>query len=404
MKFSKIEKDAGCSYDGKIIIIGAGVSGLFAANALKYTGCDNFIVLEASDRIGGRLKSVDNFHDDVPLDVGAEWIHASNEQIVKDMLVFQDDDVEKDLAPSEFVKYQPQFYFRNKRSRLVEMIYQETKWKRSTWWDYLDKFVYQHVLDKVQLNSPVIEIQYDQEDQDQNRGQAKVILADGSELLADKIICTVSLAVLKKQIIEFRPPLPQKKLDAIEATDMPPGFRILFEMKENFYPDATLTDGIFKLLQIAIGDITLIYDPLYGKDLSSSQNILAYVAVGHKNAGEMSKLEDGDLVNAALAKIDELFDGQGSKNYVKHIVQNWSSDPYILGTYTFPGVSRHHRSELGKTVRGKIIFAGEHTSINHYSLVSGAANEGRRAAMEAIGQKKSEHRSCMDIQGCKSFF
>ena len=38
---------------------------------------------------------------------------------------------------------------------------------------------------------------------------------------------------------------------------------------------------------------------------------------------------------------------------------------------------------LGKTERN-ILFAGEHTSPNDYSLVHGAAKEGRRAAMEAM--------------------
>ena len=188
--------------------------------------------------------------------------------------------------------------------------------------------------------------------------------------------------------------MPQNKLDAIKATDMPPGFKIYFEMKEKFYPDLTLLDGWSKLMQIAGGDVGLFYDPLYGKGSSSSQNILAFIAVGHNNAGEMSKLKDEDLANAALRKIDEMFDGQGTKNYVKHFVQNWSSDPYILGAYSVPGVSHHHRCELGKTVGGKIIFAGEHTSIKHFGLVHGAANEGRRAAMEALGYKDRQRWSC----------
>ena len=73
-------------------------------------GFEDYIILEAYDRFGGRLKSIDNFHDEVPLDVGAEWIHASNEQMVKDKLLFQDqNEIDQGLAPSEFIKYQPEF-------------------------------------------------------------------------------------------------------------------------------------------------------------------------------------------------------------------------------------------------------------------------------------------------------
>mmetsp|Transcript_62729 Transcript_62729/g.127812 ORF Transcript_62729/g.127812 Transcript_62729/m.127812 type:complete len:103 (+) Transcript_62729:1-309(+) len=97
----------------------------------------------------------------------------------------------------------------------------------------------------------------------------------------------------------------------------------------------------------------------------------------------MSQMVEEELVKAALAKIDDLFDGQGTKHYVSHVVQNWSLEPYILGAYSFPG-SLKHRRELGTTVAGQVLFAGEHTSLWNFSLVPGAASEGRRAAVEAV--------------------
>jgi monoamine oxidase len=55
---------------------------------------------------------------------------------------------------------------------------------------------------------------------------------------------------------------------------------------------------------------------------------------------------------------------------------------HIRGAYSSSGPSKF-RHQLGKTERN-ILFAGEHTSSNEYSLVHGAAKEGRRAAMEAM--------------------
>jgi monoamine oxidase len=43
-------------YDADVIIVGAGVSGLRAAALLEESGVP-YIILEGSDRIGGRLKS-----------------------------------------------------------------------------------------------------------------------------------------------------------------------------------------------------------------------------------------------------------------------------------------------------------------------------------------------------------
>ena len=55
-----------------VLIIGAGIAGLAAANALNNAGIAN-IVIEARDRIGGRLFTKDV--GGIPIDLGASWIH-----------------------------------------------------------------------------------------------------------------------------------------------------------------------------------------------------------------------------------------------------------------------------------------------------------------------------------------
>jgi len=386
--FPPIPKDAAKDFQGMVIIIGAGASGLMAANALKFMGVENYLVLEASDRIGGRLKKTDMLHEEVPLDVGAEWIHEPDGQLLKDMLVYNEDsilegqdDVGLGLEPSEFIKYSPEFFFRQKKNTFLSWVYGESdeKWKRSTWWDWLDKYVYRHVQEKVKFNSPVKKVEYGSDDD-----KLKIYSATGERYTCDKIICTVPLAVLKQGSVHFDPPLPEKKLKAIKKIDMPPGLRVYFEMKENFYPDITIDNTLIG--QAFDGDRytgCAVYDALFGKELSNGQNILGFVAIGEKFAGELSTLSDEELVKATLAKIDILFDGKGSKNYMKHVVQNWTKEPYVLGSYSFPGPAKY-KSELGKTVGENLLFAGEHTSVKHHGFVQGAVMEGRRAAVEAV--------------------
>ena len=43
----------------RIIIIGAGISGITAGNHLMKAGFNDFVILEASNRTGGRIWSVD---------------------------------------------------------------------------------------------------------------------------------------------------------------------------------------------------------------------------------------------------------------------------------------------------------------------------------------------------------
>jgi polyamine oxidase len=56
----------------RVVIIGAGIAGLTVANALSQANVD-CVVLEARDRIGGRLHTVDL--GGWPIDLGGSWIH-----------------------------------------------------------------------------------------------------------------------------------------------------------------------------------------------------------------------------------------------------------------------------------------------------------------------------------------
>ncbi len=57
----------------RVIVIGAGAAGLTVANALTAAGIET-VVLEARDRLGGRIWSEDV--DGVPVDLGGMWIHG----------------------------------------------------------------------------------------------------------------------------------------------------------------------------------------------------------------------------------------------------------------------------------------------------------------------------------------
>jgi phytoene dehydrogenase-like protein len=59
--------------DVDVLVIGAGASGLAAARGLS--GRYKVVVLEARDRVGGRIWS-DRPWGDVTLDLGASWIHG----------------------------------------------------------------------------------------------------------------------------------------------------------------------------------------------------------------------------------------------------------------------------------------------------------------------------------------
>lgn len=61
----------------KVVIVGAGVAGLHAAYKLGQMGVRDVTILEALDRIGGRIHTIQVNGDWVEL--GAQWIHGRGE-------------------------------------------------------------------------------------------------------------------------------------------------------------------------------------------------------------------------------------------------------------------------------------------------------------------------------------
>ena len=58
----------------RVAIIGAGLAGLSAADHLVRHGIEDIVVLEARQRVGGRIHTVK--HNGKPLELGSQWIHG----------------------------------------------------------------------------------------------------------------------------------------------------------------------------------------------------------------------------------------------------------------------------------------------------------------------------------------
>ena len=62
-----------------VAVVGAGMAGLSAALELERAG-RSFVVLEARDRVGGRLESLD-IGDDTWIDVGGQWVGPTQDRL-----------------------------------------------------------------------------------------------------------------------------------------------------------------------------------------------------------------------------------------------------------------------------------------------------------------------------------
>ncbi|KAF4087135.1 hypothetical protein AMELA_G00092360 [Ameiurus melas] len=65
------------SRDAKIVVVGAGFAGLAAAASLVQAGFQNVKILEAKERVGGRVYTTKPFTENI-IELGANWIHGQD--------------------------------------------------------------------------------------------------------------------------------------------------------------------------------------------------------------------------------------------------------------------------------------------------------------------------------------
>ncbi|GAV27073.1 hypothetical protein PMKS-000534 [Pichia membranifaciens] len=77
----------------KVVIVGAGISGLAAAQLLSEKNVD-YIILEARDRVGGRIRTCREGM--TPYDLGASWAHDTLTNPLFDKILSESDEAEED--------------------------------------------------------------------------------------------------------------------------------------------------------------------------------------------------------------------------------------------------------------------------------------------------------------------
>lgn len=348
-------------YDGKVIIVGAGAAGMFAAYTLEYLKMD-YVLLEANSEFGGRTLQMDDFIN-VPLDLGAEWIHV-HPSILQDLLLFDNDQV-----TDEVITYQPQTIslIRNekrRRTNWVRWFYSEHKFRNTTWWSYLNDYVYPHIAENLQRNAIVETIDYRQ------AGMVNVTTRDGRSFVGNRVIVATPVSVLQQHDVQFLPELSDEKRSALDKVYMTAGLKAWVEFEERFYRDLEMIwDAQDKLYMNAV----------FRKP--TDRNVLALFEVGSSAYDRVELGDDDAILESILAELDQLFGGKASEHYVQHRIQNWSAEPFIKGAYSY---NSYPIEPILQPVDGSIYFCGEYVAGTHQSTVHGAALSGRRVAEQVL--------------------
>lgn len=143
------------TFTGKVVVVGAGAAGLAAGYLLTRYGID-FEIVEAAPEIGGRTQAAEAFVD-VPIDIGAEWIHED-----PSVLAALVDDASA-TAQIDVLPYSPETIMTATDGRLVPLnagsnYYSEYKFKSTTWFSFLRDHIAHAFWDRIQTSRPIVKI------------------------------------------------------------------------------------------------------------------------------------------------------------------------------------------------------------------------------------------------------
>ncbi|HEV7890549.1 MAG TPA: NAD(P)/FAD-dependent oxidoreductase [Pyrinomonadaceae bacterium] len=418
------------------VIIGAGLSGLAAAHALKGAGWD-VTVVEARKRKGGRVFSYSfESNPELVCELGAEWIGASHERMQALCRVFNiplkehrfDASLLRDgvyRRPNEWsFSAQADAAFEKLRSKFKTYGHADKlKMDGYDWWTLLDELGFpeddlrlRDLADSTDFgesirqvsayvaaaeyfeSSPANEMDFKMEGGNtrlvnalaaaigdesihtglpvteirQRAGRVSVS-AGGRTFDADACVCTVPARVLDK--ITFDPPLPAAHREAAEQLQYSRIVKNSVLFDERFWRAENFS---------VVSDVTSHYYFHSTQSQPGKRGILCSYAVGEKAdvLAAQGARRRTDIITRDLAPFDERAPrlARSIESYA------WQRDPYTQGAYAFyrPGQWFKLRPVLQRP-HINVLFAGEHVS-DWQGFMEGAVVTGEEAAKALAGR------------------
>ncbi|KAJ3011743.1 hypothetical protein HKX48_006681 [Thoreauomyces humboldtii] len=447
----------------KVIIIGAGASGIAAAKALTAANVTDFVVLEGrTDVIGGRMHNIP-FPKSVPgstVEIGANWVEGIDSTTPKNPITLLADKYNLTRTPTNWES----FNVRNNKGPVSEKIwgpindklgdmqddcadladsyrngglqdmslraaYRMLGWHPTT---PLEQTLEWNAFDGEQAERPdVSSLEYTADMANFGEGQmlvadsrgykfiieqeAKAIglgyhsprlhlgqvvnnitwaaatgsrkatvkpsplkevtvtTKDGSVYVADYVITSTSLGVLQGTDLEFTPPLPPWKIQAIDVFDIATYTKIFLNFPSVFW-DANGPE------------FTLYSDPnvrgryIYWMNLKASpykayfnpKTNIFFVTIADDEARRVEALTDEQVLDEIDVVLKSMF-GPSTPRATEIFVPRWHSDPLFRGTFTNWPIGEVTAEFLNlRAPIGNVWFTGEHTSEQYFGYVHGA--------------------------------
>ncbi|MEL6615392.1 MAG: NAD(P)/FAD-dependent oxidoreductase, partial [Bacteroidota bacterium] len=416
-----------------VLIVGAGIAGLAAAERLQERGYTDVRILEARDRAGGRVWS-SHAWDGAPVDLGASWIHGPRRNPITrlareagvDMVASDMEDVNvygptgdamsrEELTALGRVERRVYSALGSRKGRDAETLHERLRIalgdlspQEKVLTDFLvNSLLEQSFADDVENLSPDIlevgkafgggdvlfpggysavfaprfeglDIRTGHIVETVEWGDDGVTLSTNQGVFeADRVILTLPLGVLKQGAVTFSPELPEAKQTAIRRMGMGCLNKLYLRFPDVFWPEDV--QG-FSYQSPEVGHWSQWVNYSY---VSQSPILLAFS--GGSFAREIESLNDDDLVASAMDVLRRIY-GSTIPTPIGFQRTRWNSDPFSYGSYSArrPGVDEATVQALGEPAGNRLFFAGEATSMDYPSSVHGAWFSGIREADRLI--------------------
>lgn len=198
---------------------------------------------------------------------------------------------------------------------------------------------------------------------------------------AEAVIVTLPLGVLKSASVEFVPPLPQRKQQAIDRL----GYGVLNKVIAYFdKPWWPLEQYVFACSTGLLDD-----SPTCVLNLWKTHHIpVLALPVGGSLAQAVEHWPDSQLREWTLRVLQQTF-GASVPLPTRIERTHWLSDPFSRGSYTYVAVGSTPADfeALSEPIDDKLFFAGEATLRQHWATAQGAYVSGLREAARISGRE-----------------
>jgi monoamine oxidase len=405
-------------YEVDVAIVGAGAAGIAAARRLCEAGGVSFLVLEARERVGGRVHTI--APKGFPLDRGAEWLHSADRNPLSAAAERQGFTIchrrpdwttrlsrsgETEEAEADWLRTREAYRRALLRAageepdrplssvvapggRWNELLNATSSWGNGAELDcvgirdnvrYEDSGLnwrlregYGRLFESLAQGLPIA------------HGAAVSRIAHGGRMIrldtargtlaACRVIVTVSTAILAEERLAFDPPLPDK---LAAAAGLPLG----------------LADKLFLSfcgILPGLGDNAHLVGSTRRRETASYQirpfgRPVISCFFGGRWAAALEKEGEAAMAAFAADELARLFGADIRRQIAPLAATAWRQDPWARGSYSYalPGHAGD-RAVLAAPVDDRLFFAGEACSPNFFSTAHGAYLTGLAAASAAL--------------------